>query len=69
MVKLNAGRINVVSGQPVIEGAAMRLKLQNKIVKERQLQDYVVVPSQMLLNGIAGADGSVCQFVTMSTLR
>lgn len=49
----------------MVEGAATHLRLQNKIANDRPLQDYVVVSGQLWLDGIAGADGNVCQFVAM----
>jgi len=36
-----------------------------KMSKDRSVQDYVVIPNQLLLDGIASEAGKICQFVAM----
>lgn len=57
--------INAVSGEPVVETAATRLRRANLLQQKKSIQDYLVVPNQLWLDGIATKDGKVWQFVAM----
>lgn len=65
MIKIYVGGVNAISGEPAVENAATKLRRQKKQAKGSSLQDYIVVPGQRWLNGIATADGMVRQFVAM----
>ena len=65
MVKVYVGGVNAVSGEPAVEDAGTRLRRQAKQGDGGSLQDYIVVPGQLWLNGIADSDGVVPQFVAM----
>ena len=54
-IKIAAGKINAVSGQPWSDGLARRPR-----------QDYVVVPTQPWLDGYCVEKGIIRQFVAMS---
>lgn len=59
------GAVNAVSGEPVIETAATKLRRQNLLSRKESIQDYIITPSQKWLDGIATAKGQVRQFVAM----
>ncbi|KAF2464590.1 uncharacterized protein BDR25DRAFT_271593 [Lindgomyces ingoldianus] len=76
MIKIYVGGINAISGEPAVETAATRLRRLAKLAASKPsrsiysssvnpLQDYVVVPAQLWLDGIADTDGTVRQFVAM----
>src|SRR5687767_9908440 len=65
MIKIYVGNVNAVSGEPAIETAATKLRRQQNKATNKSLQDYVVVPGQLWLDGIANSDGTVRQFVAM----
>jgi len=62
-IKVYVGAVNAVSGEPAVETAATRLRQRNKMSQGQSVQDYVVVPDQKWLDGIATAVGQVRQFV------
>lgn len=64
-IKVFVGGINAISGLPAKEDGSIK-GLRN-VLKEQTdiLQDYVVVPKQPWLDGIATGDGHVKQFVAM----
>lgn len=64
-IKIHLGGVNAVSGEPLIENAATKLRRLTLIGKGKSVQDYVVTPKQMWLDGIASHDGRVRQFVAM----
>jgi hypothetical protein len=72
MIKIYAGGINVISGERANEDAGTRLRRQAKLACQYNgtsstspLQDYIVVPSQLWLDGIADSNGTVRQFLAM----
>lgn len=72
MIKIYVGRVNAVSGESAAEDAGTMLRRQAKLARHYDakysgtpLQDYVVVPGQVWLDGIADATGTVRQFVAM----
>ena len=64
-VKIYVGGINAVSGEPACETEATVKRRLKQIVEDKSIQDYVVTPKQLWLDGIASADGTVRQFVAM----
>lgn len=64
-VKIYVGAVNAVSGEPAAETAATRLRRHNLLSRNKSIQDYVVIPDQKWLDGIATSEGKVRQFVAM----
>lgn len=65
LIKIYAGGVNVVSGQHY-ENTLDAKTRHNKVQADRKfLQDYVVVPEQKWIDGIATGKGIVKQFVAM----
>lgn len=67
IVKVYAGGINVVSGEKYEEDLATTLRRQALKSDNKSVQDYVVLPDQLWLDGIATSPGVVSQFVAMET--
>jgi hypothetical protein len=62
-LKVYVGGVNAISGVPIDEkpeAMLKRLRLSNKVK-----QDYLVLPEQPWLDGIASEDGNIRQFVAM----
>ncbi|EUC42825.1 hypothetical protein COCMIDRAFT_39180 [Bipolaris oryzae ATCC 44560] len=60
MIKIYVGSVNAISGEPAIEDAGTKLRLQARMAEVNgkgseciPLQDYIIVPGQMWLDGIA----------------
>jgi ubiquitin len=66
-IKIYVGGVNAVSGEPAVETAATKLRRQTQLREGKSVQDYVVVPNQPWLDGIAVSPGKVRQFVAMPT--
>jgi len=64
-IKVYVGAVNVVSGEPAVETAATTLRRRQKLSQGQSIQDYMVVPNQRWLDGVATAVGQVRQFVAM----
>lgn len=64
-VKVHVGGVNAVSGEPAIETPETLMRRFKLIEVDASIQDYLVSPKQMWLDGIANADGTVRQFVAM----
>jgi hypothetical protein len=64
-IKVRIGGINAISGEPIVETAATRLRRQNFMHQSKSIQDYIVIPKQQWLDGIATKSGQVRQFVAM----
>ena len=64
-VKILVGGVNAVSGEPFIEGIATKLRRLELNKQGKSVQDYVVVPEQRWLDGVATQAGYVRQFVAM----
>jgi hypothetical protein len=71
-IKIYVGGINAISGEPATEDAGTKLRRQARLARRyangsaaSPLQDYIVVPAQYWLDGIADAKGTVRQFVAM----
>lgn len=71
LIKIYVGGVNAISGEPAMEDAGTKLRRQAELAKIKDdhsaspLQDYIVIPKQRWLDGIAVADGTVRQFVAM----
>lgn len=72
MVKIYVGGVNVISGEHHAEDAGTKLRRQARMSRQygsstatHPLQDYIIVPSQPWLDGIADSNGTVRQFVAM----
>jgi ubiquitin len=61
-LRVYVGGINAVSGEPMVPDMSTFLRRQNGIEKK---QDYVVIPPQPWLDGIATSPGVVKQFVAV----
>ncbi|KAL9638755.1 MAG: hypothetical protein Q9164_001345 [Protoblastenia rupestris] len=64
-IKVLVGGTNAVSGEPEVGNAATKLRRLNLIANKNSIQDYVVTPDQLWLDGIASKEGRVRQFVAM----
>ena len=64
-IKVYVGGVNVVSGEPARETDATMLRRLANMNLKKNVQDYVVTPNQLWLDGIASSDGKVRQFVAM----
>lgn len=66
IIKVYAGGINAVSGEPAAETMATNFARAQALRKgDKSLQDYMVVPEQYWLDGISVEPGKVRQFVAM----
>ena len=64
-IKLHVGDVNAVSGEPEHETGATRLRRQTFLANKKSVQDYVVTPQQLWLDGITAQGSMVRQFVAM----
>ena len=64
-IKIFVGGVNAVSGETMQESPASIMRRLTKISKDESVQDYVVPPKQLWIDGIANEKGSVRQFVAM----
>lgn len=64
-IKVYLGGINAISGEPMVENAATKFRRLNLVAQQKSVQDYVVTPEQLWLDGIASNDGRVRQFVAV----
>jgi ubiquitin len=64
-VKLHVGGVNAISGEPAYETEQTQIRRNKALSEEKSIQDYVVTPKQLWLDGIASTDGTVRQFVAM----
>ncbi|KAL2055710.1 hypothetical protein ABVK25_003954 [Lepraria finkii] len=62
-IKVFVGGINAVSGEPMLGNAAATFRRLNRNPQGKTLQHYLVTPQQLWLDGVAGHDGQVRQFV------
>ncbi|KAI1413445.1 hypothetical protein F5Y13DRAFT_189352 [Hypoxylon sp. FL1857] len=65
MIKIYAGGVNVVSGEPSVENQDTWRRRSYLQKVDKNIQDYVVAPKQYWLDGIATSPGVVRQFVAM----
>lgn len=64
-IKIYVGGVNAISGTLIKESMATRLRRQNLMLQRTSVQDYIVVPEQRRLDGVATGNGQVRQFVAM----
>lgn len=64
-VKVFVGGVNVVSGATYDESEGMKIRRSKLYSEGESVQDYIVTPQQLWLDGIASDDGTVRQFVAM----
>lgn len=64
-VKIYVGGVNAVSGEPSTDTEQTRVRHYKHLSKHKSIQDYIVNPEQLWLDGIASQDGTVSQFVAM----
>ncbi|PGH00853.1 hypothetical protein AJ80_09105 [Polytolypa hystricis UAMH7299] len=64
-IKLYVGGVNAVSGEPVVENMATKLRRQKRKTDGDSVQDYIVTPKQLWIDGIATGPGEVRQFVAV----
>jgi hypothetical protein len=62
-IKIYAGGINAISGEPAVEDLATLLRRKMLLSEGKSIQDYVVSGLQLWLDGIATTDGKVMQFI------
>ncbi|KAJ0335267.1 hypothetical protein COL922a_009470 [Colletotrichum nupharicola] len=62
-IKMYVGGVNAVSGFPMTENEKTKEKRQKMLSSGKSIQDYMVVPEQHWLDGIASKDGKIRQFV------
>jgi hypothetical protein len=74
MIKVYVGGVNAISGEPATEDAGTKLRRQAILAGRHDnnanndnppLQDYVIVPGQQWLDGIADFNGIVRQFIAI----
>lgn len=64
-VQIYVGGVNAVSGELITDDHAKTLRRLTKLANNESVQDYIVAPKQLWLDGIAGKQGFVRQFVAM----
>ncbi|KAK6519047.1 hypothetical protein TWF281_003736 [Arthrobotrys megalospora] len=62
-IKVLIGGVNAISGEPEVENTATSLRRSNLLASGGSVQDYLVVPDQPWIDGIAIGCGKVRQFV------
>lgn len=63
MIKIYCGGVNVVSGEHASEGTETKQRRAKLLEQGKPIQDYVVVPEQRWLDGVAIQSSVVRQFV------
>lgn len=61
-IKIYVGGINAVSGEPAVETSGTLQRRKQRLDQGKSIQDYVVPPTQIWLDGVATTDGKVMQF-------
>ena len=64
-IKIYVGGVNAVSGEPSRETEQTIRRRRELLAQKKNIQDYVVAPEQLWLDGIANSNGTVRQFVAM----
>jgi hypothetical protein len=65
MIKIYAGGVNAISGEHKSEDLNTKFRRLKRHLEGHSVQDYVVVPRQLWLDGVAISPGVVKQFVAM----
>ncbi|KAH7265550.1 uncharacterized protein BKA55DRAFT_686016 [Fusarium redolens] len=66
-IKIYVGDVNIVSGEPSVPTAATSLRRRHLLKEGKSIQDYIVVPDQKWIDGVAVEPGHVRQFVAIPT--
>lgn len=64
-IQIFVGGVNAISGEPTGDNEAIMMRRLSLLEKKKSIQDYVVTPKQLWLDGIATGNGRVRQFVAM----
>lgn len=64
-IKIYVGGVNAISGIPAVENQTTLVRRMERMSTGESIQDYVVTPKQLWLDGIVAEDGQVRQFVAM----
>ncbi|KAF2170018.1 hypothetical protein M409DRAFT_64401 [Zasmidium cellare ATCC 36951] len=64
-IKVYVGGVNAMSGEPATETLATLQRRFRRMQLGKSIQDYIAIPKQLWLDGIASEDGKVRQFVAM----
>jgi hypothetical protein len=64
-IKIHVGGVNAISGEPSYETEQTQARRYKLLSEKKSIQDYVVTPRQLWLDGIASTDGTVRQFVAV----
>jgi hypothetical protein len=64
-IKIYVGGVNAISGELAAEDEQTMCRRSALLAEGKSVQDYIVVPQQKWLDGIANTDGTVRQFVAM----
>jgi hypothetical protein len=65
IINIYVGGVNAVSGEPARETTTTAMRRLKLMEAKKNIQDYLVTPKQLWLDGIASSDGTVRQFVAM----
>ena len=66
-VKVHVGGVNALSGESRNEDMSTTMRRQKLLSEGKSIQDYIVTPGQLWLDGIPIGHGRVRQFVAMPT--
>lgn len=64
-IKVHLGGVNAISGEPMMENAATKYRRLALLGQKKSVQDYMVTPQQLWLDGNASNDGRLRQFVAV----
>ncbi|KAL8884794.1 MAG: hypothetical protein Q9192_006768 [Flavoplaca navasiana] len=64
-IQIYAGTVNAISGEPIQADFSTTLHRLTKLAGDQSIQDYIVPPHQLWLDGIASKQGCVRQFVAV----
>lgn len=65
MIKIYCGGVNAVSAEHCSEDLNTKFRRLKLSIEKKSIQDYVVAPDQLWIDGIASEPGIVRQFVAM----
>ena len=64
-VKIYIGGVNAISGESSLETETTDARRYKLLSEKKTIQDYIVTPQQLWLDGVASSDGAVRQFVAV----
>lgn len=65
-VKIHVGGVNAVSGEPSYDTEKTLARRYMLLNRNKSIQDHIVTPKQLWLDGIASKNGTVRQFVALA---